>query len=928
MDYRRTVNLPVTDFSMKAGLAQKEPELIKQWQKIGIYEKQLEIRKGAADFILHDGPPYANGEIHVGTALNKILKDMINKYKFLRGFRTQYVPGWDCHGLPIEQKVVEKLGEKAPALPPHVLRSECRKYAAKFVKLQMESFVRLGIFGDWDNPYLTMSEEYEAAIIEAFGRLVEKNFIYRGMRPVHWCIKDSTSLAEAEIEYHDHKSPSVYVKFPVIGHNIKGLKGEKLSVLIWTTTPWTLPANTGLSFHPEEKYTAVKIEGEYLVMAEKLIDPVLHLRHLKAEDRINLSRKDIEGMKINHCWIARESKAVFGMHVAMDTGTGIVHTAPGHGMEDYIIGQESGLPILSPVDDRGIFTDEVPEFKGLNVFDANEKIIELLKSKKELYFRMDIEHSYPHCWRCKQPIIFRSKPQWFFRVSDDILQEKALESLLSVKWVPEWGEQRMRNMMTGRPDWCLSRQRYWGVPITAFYCEKCSEPLLNERTIGHIIDIVREEGIDVWFSKTPSELLPKGTKCPKCGSTEFRKEADILDVWFDSGVSHFAVLDKREGLHSPADVYIEGNDQYRGWFQHSLWPSIAIKDESPFKTIITHGWTLDEEGHPMHKSLGNVISPKQVYDKFGADVLRLWVVSEDYRDDMRIGENLIQKCADSYRKIRNTFRYLLGNLSDFDPGNILDYDKLFDIDKYALGLLYKLDRNVVNFNDCYEFYRSFREIYNFCAVDMSSFYLDILKDRLYIYPKKSVERLSAQTAMHHILKSLMTMLSVFLPFTMDEVFRSYFTGNENDSVHLQDWKDCDPVWNNTGILNKFSELLKVRDVVLKAVEIIRSGTGGEENIGSSLAAGVKIKPWNDHYRELLMEYKDSLRYLFIVSEAEITDNIDQPTAFSDDVSVRAFKAKGKKCARCWNYSEEVGSYADYPDLCERCRPIVSNIKEG
>ncbi len=924
MDYSQTVNLPVTDFSMKAGLAQKEPQIIKQWQKIGLYNKQLEKRKERPVFILHDGPPYANGEIHVGTALNKILKDMINKYKFLRGFRTQYVPGWDCHGLPIEQKVVEKLGEKAALLSPMIMRSECRKYAAKFVKLQMESFIRLGIFGDWENPYLTMSEEYEAAIIEVFGSLVEKGYVYRGLRPIHWCINDSTSLAEAEIEYHDHKSPSIYVKFPVKQHDIKDLKGKNLSVLIWTTTPWTLPANTGLSFHPEEKYSAVEVEGEYLIIADKLIDEVLGLKKLNAGDKIPLTRNEIGSMKINHCWINRDSRPVFGMHVTMDTGTGIVHTAPGHGMEDYIIGQENSLPMLSPVDDRGNFTDEVPEFKGMNVFDANEKIIEFLQSLNVLYFRVDIVHSYPHCWRCKKPIIFRSKPQWFFRVSQAALQEKALSSLSSVKWIPEWGETRIRNMLTGRPDWCLSRQRNWGVPIPAFYCEKCSEPLLNRKTIQNIIGIVKKEGIDVWYKKTPQELLPPGTKCPKCGSEDFKKETDILDVWFDSGVSSFAVLDKRDGLQRPADVYLEGNDQYRGWFQASLWPSIAVKGVPPFKTIITHGWTLDEQGKPMHKSLGNTVSPKEVYDKFGADVLRLWVVSEDYRDDLRIGDNFIQKCADSYRKIRNTFKYLLGNLSDFDESKILKYEKLMDTDKYALSRLYKLDRSVLAFNDGYEFYRSFREIYNFCAVDMSSFYLDVLKDRLYIYPKDSPERLSAQTAMHHVLKSLMTMLSVFLPFTMEEVYKIYFNPGEEDSIHLQDWKETDPAWNNTSIESKFDELLKIREIVLKAVEMLRSGSGSD-NIGSSLAAGVKIKPLNKHYKELLGEYKDSLRYLFIVSEVEISDAIDKSMVNSDDVSVYAYKAPGEKCARCWNYSTEVGSFSDHPELCERCHPIVTAI---
>ncbi len=925
MDYSQTVNLPKTDFSMKAGLVQKEPEYVKKWQNIGIYRKQQEKRKDAPDFILHDGPPYANGEIHVGTALNKILKDIINKYKFLRGYKTPYVPGWDCHGLPIELKVIEKLGEKAGKIPPIALRSECRKYASKFVKIQMDSFIRLGIFGDWENPYLTMSEEYEAAIIEAFGKLVEHDYIYRGLRPVHWCINCNTSLAEAEIEYHDHKSPSIYVKFPVVKHNVGKLSGKKVFVLIWTTTPWTLPANTGLSFHPDEAYVAVKTGGEYLIMAEKLMNSVLTARQLKPGEVVALAKKDIEGMKVNHCWIDRESKIVFGIHVTMDTGTGIVHTAPGHGMEDFIIGQENNLPLLSPIDDKGNFTDEVPEFKGINVFDANEKIIELLDKKNVLYHREDITHSYPHCWRCKNPIIFRSKPQWFFRVSDEKLQKKALDELSKVKWVPEWGEIRIKNMLAGRPDWCLSRQRNWGVPIPAFYCEKCGEAVLNKQSIDKIIDLVKKEGIDAWYKKSPQELMPAGAKCAKCGHTEFKKETDILDVWFDSGVSHIAVLDKRENLHSPADVYLEGNDQYRGWFQSSLWPSVAIKNNAPFKTIVTHGWTLDEQGKPMHKSAGNAVSPKEVYEKFGADVLRLWVVSEDYRDDMRIGEHLIQKCTESYRKLRNTFRYLLGNLSGFSLEKALSYDKLLDVDKYVLALLYRLNRNVVKFNDDFEFYRSFREVYNFCAVDMSAFYMDMLKDRLYTYPKESRERLSAQTTMYYVLKNIMLMLAPVLPFTMEEVFLNYFAKNQEDSIHLQDWNDTDTQWNNEEIYKKFTGILKVRDVVLKAVEFLRSGESDKELIGSSLETRVEIKALNKQYAELLNEQKDSLRYLFIVSEAVLTDNIKTVTAQDENVSVFAEKAKGKKCARCWNYSEKVGEYPEHPELCERCYPIVKAL---
>lgn len=931
MDYSQTVNLPKTGFSMKAGLVQKEPQTIKMWEAIGLYNKQLEKRKNAKSHILHDGPPYANGEIHMGHALNKVMKDIINKYKFFMGFRTPYVPGWDCHGLPIELKVMEKLGEKAERLSPITIRKECREYAQKFVKVQMEGFKRIGVFGDWAKPYLTMSEEYEAAILEAFGNLVEHGHVYRGLRPVHWCIKDNTSLAEAEIEYHDHSSPSIYVKFPVAKHSVDELKGKKVSVLIWTTTPWTLPANTGLSFHPNETYVAVKTGDEYLIMADKLREAVLKLIDLKEENAVRLTRQDLEEMDVRHCWIDRESHVVFGHHVSMDTGTGIVHTAPGHGMEDYVMGIENKLPLLSPVDDKGNFTADVPEFAGENVFKANEKIIKFLEDKGILYFRQDISHSYPHCWRCKQPIIFRSKPQWFFKVSDEKLQAAALHEMTKVRWVPEWGQLRMKNMVEGRPDWCLSRQRNWGVPIPAFYCEDCGEAMLSSDVIKNVIDLVKKEGIEVWFKKDPSELLPSGKKCGKCGGTKFKKETDILDVWFDSGVSHMAVLDKREDLKSPADVYLEGNDQYRGWFQSSLWPSIAIKNNAPFKTIITHGWVLDEQGRQMHKSLGNTMSPKEVYDKFGADVLRLWVVSEDYRGDLRIGDQLIQKCADNYRKVRNTFRYLLGNLDGFETGHMLKYKDMLDADKYILSRLYELNGSVVKFYEDFEFYRSFKELLNFCTVDLSAFYLDILKDRLYIYPKDSRERLSAQTAMFLILERLMIMLAPILPFTMEEVFQLFFLKDPagaavpSDSVHLQDWKECPEEWKNEVLNAKFAELLKVREVVLKAAEFLRSGSNGGEAIGSSLEARVEIKPLNDKIAGILKEQSSQLRYLFIVSEAAIAADLKSVTAQDENVAVYAEKASGAKCARCWNYSTQVGSFSDHPELCERCHPFVKAL---
>jgi isoleucyl-tRNA synthetase len=921
MDYSKTVNLPNTPFSMKANLIEKEPKIIEMWEKNRIYFKQLEKRASAPTFILHDGPPYANGEIHLGTALNKILKDMIVKYKFFRGYKTPFVPGWDCHGLPIELKVVDQLGGKAHEIPVKKLREECRKYATKYVGIQRDGFRRLGCIGDWENPYLTMSHEYEAAIVEAFGKLVEKNLIYRGLRPVHWCIHCNTSLAEAEIEYHDHRSPSIYVKFPVSKHQIAKLQGKPLFVLIWTTTPWTLPANTGLSFHPEEDYVAASIGGEYLIVAEKLLISVASVKGTQPADVVSLSRKDLETLTVMHPWIDRESRVVFGEHVTMDTGTGIVHTAPGHGMEDYLIGKETGLEMLSPVNDRGEFTGEVPEFEGMNVFDANEKIIAFLDEKKKLYARADIDHSYPHCWRCKNPIIFRSKPQWFFKVSDPELARKALESLPKIQWIPAWGQTRIENMLKDRPDWCLSRQRHWGVPIPAFYCEYCDEPHLDKKSINHIIGLIHDHGIDVWFDKEPAELLPAGTVCHNCGGKTFRKETDILDVWFDSGVSNIAVLDKHPQLHSPADVYLEGNDQYRGWFQASLWPSIAIKEKAPFKAIITHGWVLDEQGRQMHKSLGNAVSPREVYEKYGADVLRLWVVTEDYRGDLRIGNHLIQKAADSYRKVRNTFRFIMGNLDGFSPEKRVATEKLLPVDGYMLSRLSSLAETVTRSFDQYEFYRGFRELYNFCAVDLSAFYLDILKDRLYIYERDDHRRLSAQTVLYEILRVLTILFAPILSFTMEEVYQTYFAKTEEDSVLLQDWPVIPPEWKNESLNKDFSSLLSIRDSVLKAIEKLRSR---ETDLGGSLETKILLQPKNNYAKDLLTRYQDDIRFLFIVSQVEFAD-ITTPDEEDDNIKVQALKAEGKKCARCWNYSVHVGQDKDYPDLCERCAPIVRKI---
>ncbi|OHD54740.1 MAG: isoleucine--tRNA ligase [Spirochaetes bacterium GWF1_51_8] len=920
MDYSKTVNLPDTPFSMKAGLTNLEPLYLQKWDKAEIYQRQQENRKDADVFILHDGPPYANGEIHIGHGINKIYKDIILKYKFLRGFKTPYIPGWDCHGLPIELKAMEQLGQDVKEMQPLKIIGKCRDYAMKYVKIQMEGFKRLGVFADWENPYLTLSSQYEGSIVEAFGRLVEKGYIYRGLRPILWCPNCGTALADAEVEYHDHTSPAIFVLFPVKSHQVPGLD-KPVSVMIWTTTPWTLPANTGLSFHPEEEYAAYLLHGEYIIMARKLADSVLSIHGHAAEKEVRLTRADLENLSVAHPWIDRESKIVFGEHVTMDTGTGVVHTAPGHGMEDYFAGLAYGLPMLSPVDDEGRFTDDVPEWKGMKVGEANNAIIEFLSAKGRLYHRSDLLHSYPHCWRCKKPVIFRSKPQWFFKVSDKELSKNTISFLDKIKWYPKWGEERFRNMLEGRPDWCLSRQRRWGVPIPAFYCKKCGDAVTNKEIIDKVKPIISAEGIEAWYKRDIADFIPEGLACPKCGHQEFEKEKDILDVWFDSGVSHFAVLDRRDNLHSPADVYLEGNDQYRGWFQSSMWMSMAIHGRPPYKAVITHGMALDEQGKPMHKSHGNTIAPKAVYEKFGADVFRLWFVTEDSTHEMRIGEVMIQKSVDSYRKIRNTFRYLMGNLKHFDQTEPLAYKEMMDIDKYALALLHGLTQRVEKFYDGYEFFRGFREIYNFCAIDMSNRYLDILKDRLYIYPADSVEGRSGRTALSYILKSLMTMLAPILPFTMEEVFQKFYAAEKetfNESVHLGAWIGAAAEWDNPAIVKKFDEIMNIRETALKALENLR--TAGM--IGNSVDAKITIKPANPEQKKLLEEYKDQLRYFFIVSRAEAADTVTLPTAEENGVAVYAEKAEGEKCDRCWNYSTHVGEDHDHPTLCERCAPIV------
>lgn len=906
------VNLPKTNFDMRAGLVNKEPVMIENWKTQNIYYKRLDKRSTAEKFIFHDGPPYANGDIHIGTALNKILKDTICRYKFMQGFQVPFTPGWDCHGLPIELNTLKALKKDVNSLSPVELREKSREYAQNFVEKQKESFIRLGVIADWDNPYLTMSNDYEASIIEAFGTLVGNGYIYRGQRPIYWSPKTRTALADAEVEYHEHTSPTVYVLFPITKHNIPNLPSNS-SVIIWTTTPWTLPSNVALAFHPEAEYEAVTLEnGSTMILASELKEKILSLTNAIEKSSISLTKEQIESLYVSHPWIDRQSHIVFADYVTMDTGTGIVHTAPGHGTDDFHTGLRYNLEILSPVDDEGRFTNEVPEWEGLEVFDANPKIIEFLKEKGLLYYTCNITHSYPHDWRTKTPVIFRTKPQWFFKVSDKELAEKTINALPSVKWIPSWGEDRIKNMLDNRPDWCVSRQRKWGVPIPAFYCNNCNEALITKEIAFHIAARVKKEGLNFWYENDSSDILPNNSCCPQCQSTDLKKEEDILDVWFDSGTSHYAVLSKLNQF--PADLYFEGNDQYRGWFQASLWNSMGINGKPPFKTVLTHGWVLDEHGHQMHKSAGNSVSPSEITDKYGADILRLWTVTEDYSKDLRIGENLIQKTIDLYRKLRNTFRYLLGTLgNDFSEQNLLEYDQLTPLDQYMLNKLGNLKKQFTEYMDQYQFHRAYRDIFNFTIIDLSGEYFDILKDRLYILSPADPERRSAQTVLFHILEELMLMMAPVLVFTTEEVYQHAPFMNKEESVHLLSNKPIPNKWNNPTLKEHITLLYSIRDEALKKLQELRD----QGIIGSSLEGEIHISCNKEIFNKINV-YKKTLSEILIVSYVTIAEHENDHITITAKSAIKDSRAK---CERCWFITDQINDQ----NICPRCADALTKF---
>ena len=928
---KTTLNLPKTDFPMKAGLPQNEPKQLAAWQAANLYQKILDARQGKPLFVLHDGPPYPTGTIHLGTGLNKILKDLIVKTKSMAGHYAPYVPGWDCHGLPIETQVEKELGGKGK-VPPAEFRKLCREFAERYVEQHKKDFKRLGVFGRWNDPYLTMSFEYEATIAGAFLEFMEKGYVYRGRKPVYWCIVDSTALAEAEVEYEDHVSPSIWVKFAVVGegkNEAAKIDGD-VSAVIWTTTPWTIPHNRGLAFHPDFEYAVVQTEkGKLLVAADRVAALQAECEIKQAEVLGTYKGRDFEGMKFQHPFVPIQVPGLLANYVTLDQGSGIVHTAPGHGVDDFNSGQRYDLEIYAPLDDKGVYLEGLPEYKGKDVFTANPIIVKLLADRGALLGNHPYKHSYPHCWRCHNPVIFRATEQWFIRMdavptdSPKSLRQEALHEIHKVRWIPAWGEDRIYEMIEKRPDWCVSRQRFWGVPIIVFFCEGCGKQLRDFKALRNVIEWFKKEGADAWYRHSPEELLPPGTKC-ECGATKWRKENDILDVWFDSGSSNLAVL---HGNEWPADVYLEGPDQYRGWFHSSLLVATGVKHAAPYRGVVTHGWTLDEQGRPMSKSLGNSIEPAEICNKWGADLLRLWVTSVEYQADVKMSERVMTQLSEAYRKIRNTFRFALGNLSNFDPAkNSLPGEQMEEMDRWMIERTADLVKRCREWYAAYEFHRVYHAVHDYCVVDLSAFYYDVLKDRLYTKAINNSSRRSAQTAIFKITSALVRIMAPILVFTAEEIW-NYLpkAAGEPSSVHIALFPEASELRSDIAASQtaNWDLLAKVRGEVLKALEAARN----EKRINSGLEAKVLLGG-NPELRTKLKHYLIQLPGLFIVSQVDFltAGAPDYKSEVVPSLEVSVQKADGSKCERCWNYSTRVGENSRYPSVCERCSAALEEIE--
>ena len=920
-ELKSTVNLPRTDFAQKGNLPQNEPVRLARWTEVDLYARLREARAGRPVFVLHDGPPYANGRIHLGHVLNKVLKDFCVKSRSMMGFWAPYVPGWDCHGLPIEIKVEEELGAHKNDMPVVEVRRAARRHAEKYLALQREDFKRLGILGEWDNPYQTMNFRYQAEIVRVFAEFVRRDAVYKGMRPVHWCISCQTALAEAEVEYKDHTSYSVYVRFqfPDAEKLDSELAGRSVSIVIWTTTPWTLPANLAISFNPGFEYSAVEVGAEVFIVASGLLEAVAtKVGWAERGYRVigTYRGEQFDRLRARHPFIDRDSLILLGDHVTLDAGTGAVHTAPGHGYEDYVIGRQYGLEVYNPVDNRGYFVREVEHFAGQRVIaltkadaanDGNRSVIAHLESIGALLRQEKFQHQYPHCWRCHHPVIFRATPQWFISMSGSGLNQRAIEACDQVQWVPGWGNERMKNMFRDRPDWCISRQRAWGVPIPVFYCEECEESLCDPAVIDGIADIFATESADAWYTREIDQLLPAGTRCGKCGSERFRREKDILDVWFDSGSSSIAVL-KAYDLPYPADVYLEGGDQFRGWFNSSLVVGLAVRGTPPYRTVITNGWAVDGNGEKMSKSKGNVVEPEKVIRLMGAEILRLWCSALDYHEDMRVSDEILKRISDAYRKLRNTARYCLGNLDGFNPEkDRVDYREMMEIDRWALAQIDLVTRRVLAAYERYDFTEVYQSLYSYATIELSSLYFDILKDRLYTSAPKSVARRSAQTALFEIVHRLTRLMAPILAFTADEIWE-HIPGVKNESVHLTVFPAAEDGWRDEALLERYARLFELRGIVTKALEEARAA----RLIGSPLEAKVTVAT-DAGTREFLASFGEDLRFMFLVSAVTLVDGAG--------TVVTVEPADGLKCERCWNYTVDVGTDQRYPAACARC--IVS-----